>query len=200
MQEFDELKHIWQQGTPTPSNVRLPDVSKASAQAKVKLQNEQRNGAISLLLTALFIAGLAIWGDFDFKHWYTYGAMVLVCMICLAQAAILFYSYRRLKQIDQTAPPTQHLRQWETYYAYRQQLLKWNNPLYFVLLNLALGLYFLEVLAGASTQFLSIFGIIYAGWMTFAYFIMGRRIKRREKKRLDSILDELRVLVSQFKE
>ena len=200
MQEFEELKNIWQQSTPAPQSSHLPDLSKASAQTKIKVQNEYRNGAICLLLTAIAIAGMAIWGNFNFEYWYTYGAMGLVCAICLAQAAILFFTFRKIRQIDQTAPPQQHLRQWEAYYTYRQSLLKWNSPLYFVLLNLALGLYFLEVLGGASTQFQLIFGTIYISWMVYAYFFMGKRIIRRENKRIQSIMEELSQLDAQLAE
>jgi hypothetical protein len=139
-------------------------------------------------------------GGFNLQHWYTYGAMAVVSLICLAQAGVMLYLYRSIKQIDQTAPPTEHLRQWETYYAFRQRLLKWNNPLYFVLLNLAIGLYLLEVLSGASAQFLLIFASIYIGWMVFAYFYMGKRLMKKEKARITSMMDELKQLEVQLKE
>ncbi|MEJ8757472.1 hypothetical protein WG947_10715 [Pontibacter sp. H259] len=200
MQEFDELKHIWQQSAPAPVANRLPDVNRASSQTKKKLQNELRNGAICLYFTAIVIAAMAIWGNFNFEHWYTYGAMVLICLICLAQATLMAYTYQKVKQIDETASPKQHLSQWEAYYAFRRGQLKWNGPVYFVMLNLALGIYFIEVMAGASEQFLIIFWTIYTAWMIFAYFIMGRRILKREKKRIESIMNELQHLEQQFAE
>ncbi|PKV76415.1 hypothetical protein [Pontibacter ramchanderi] len=200
MQEFEELKHIWQQSTPAPQPGPLPDLSKASAQTKTKLQRAQRNGAISLVITALFIAGLALWGDFHFKQWYTYAAMVLVSLICLAQAGIMFYIYRSIKQIDETAPSTAHLRQWEAYYTFRQRLIRWNGPAYFLLLNLAMGLYLLEVLERASAQFHLIFFSIYLGWMLFAYFYLGKKVLKKEKQRITGMIEDLRQLEMQLKE
>ncbi|WP_242920560.1 hypothetical protein [Pontibacter liquoris] len=200
MQEFEELKHIWQQSTPVPLSSHLPDTGKASAQTKIKIQNQYRYGAICLLVTAILIASMAIWGNFNFKYWYTYAAMGLICAICLAQAAIKFYTFRKIKQIDQTAPPKQHLSQWEAYYAYRHRLLKWNKPLYFILLNMALGLYFLEVLGNASTQFQLISCTVYTCWMLFAYFFMGKRVIKRENQRIQSIIAELRHLTAQLAE
>ncbi|MEJ8801673.1 hypothetical protein [Pontibacter sp. H249] len=200
MQEFDELKHLWQQETPKQFANYTPDTNKAATQTKQKLQNEQLKGSVCLVLTAVFIAALAIWGNFNFEHWYTYGAMALVSALCLAQAAIMFYTYQQVKQIDETAVPKQHLSQWEVYYAFRKKLLRWNKPLYFILLNLALGLYFIEVMAGASAQFLLGFGIIYFGWMIFAYFFMGRRLLKKERKRIESMIQELKQLERQFTE
>ncbi|MFD2513370.1 hypothetical protein ACFSRY_05795 [Pontibacter locisalis] len=200
MQEFDELKHIWQQSIPEKPAPKMPDLAKASAQTKKKLQNEQRNGAVCLLLTAAFIAALAIWGGFDFEHWYTYAAMALVCLICLSQAFIMLSTYLKVKRINDTAAPRKHLAEWEAYYTFRQRQLKWNKPLYFVLLNLAMGLYLIEVLDGASATFLLVFGTIYVGWMIFAYLIMGKRLLKRERNRIESVIAELHNLSKQLSE
>ena len=198
MQEFDELKDLWQQGSVDQPSSAIPDVSKASGQTKKKLQNEQLKGAICLVLTACFIAGLAIWGGFGFEHWYTYGAMALVCVICLLQASSMFYTHLKIKQIDETANPKQHLSQWEAYYSYRKKLLKWNGPLYFVLLNLSLGIYFIEVMAMASATFMLVFGVVYTGWMIFAYFFLGKRVLEREQNRIEQIIGELKTIEMQF--
>ncbi|MBX0334459.1 hypothetical protein K3G39_14550 [Pontibacter sp. HSC-14F20] len=200
MQEFEELKHIWQQSTSASQPGSLPNVSKASALTKTKLQRTQRNGAICLVLTALFIAGLGFWGGFNFKYWYTYAAMALVCVICLAQAGLMFYIYHSIKQIDETAPTTEHLLQWEAYYTSRQRLIRWNGPLYFLLLSLAMGLYLWEVLARASGQFQLVSLSIYLGWMVIAYFYLGKKVLKKEEQRIMDIIEHLKQLEMQLKE
>lgn len=199
MQDFDALKEIWNQ--PSADGLKLDKeftFSKDSATAKTKLLKEQLVGGIVLVLTSIGIGLMALFFNFNFKHFYTYLAMILLVIICLAQAAILFYTYFKLKQIDDTATPPQHLEQWEAYYAFRQKQVKIYMPAYFVALNLAMGLYLFEILSGRPILNVIIFLSVYAGWMIYAIFFLGRKKVKQENKRLQGIIDELKAIEHQF--
>jgi len=200
MQDFDSLKNMWQQSSAEsadgpPSTINTTNHTPG---LKMKLQREQLIGAIMLVITAILISLMALYGNFNFVHWYTYGAMVLVCIICLVQTAILLATYKRIKRIDETALPALHLQQWEEYYAFRKQQIRWNMPVYYVLLNIAMGIYFIEVLGGRPIGNVMILLVIYFGWMLFSWFYLGKRKMKQENARLQKIMDELKAIAGQL--
>ena len=151
-----------------------------------------------LVLTAILIACMAIFGHFNFQHWYTYAAMVIICIICLAQAGVLFFTYKKITGIDDTTTPALHLQQWEAYYVFRKKQKAVNMPLYYIALNLAMGLYFFEVLSGRPFLNIIIFLSIYAAWMLFSYFYLGKKNLKKEETRLQEIIDELKGIETQL--
>jgi uncharacterized membrane protein YciS (DUF1049 family) len=104
----------------------------------------------------------------------------------------MYYTYLKLKRIDESVPPSMHLLQWEAYYDFRQKLIKYNMPVYFITLNLAMGVYLYEVFRGRPIVNVSIFLALYIGWMLFAIFYLGKRTQRKEESRLKSIINELK--------
>ncbi len=162
------------------------------------MQKQQLGGAIILLFTAALIAAMAVFGNFNFTKWYTYAAMGLICVVCICQAAFMFIIYKKLKAIDDAATPTLHLKQWEQYYEMRKSQNKWNMPLYYVLLNVAMGIYVLEIFTGRPVLNVSVFIAMYAAWMIFAYFYLGKRNIRKEEARLNSIIGELKAIEFQL--
>ena len=199
MKDFESLKDMWLQKDVTPAMAGKPVVfSKTSATSKLKLQRQQLLGARMLILTSVLIACLAIFGNLNFNHWYTYGAMVLICAVCIAQSILLYFTYKKIKLIDETAKPAQHLQQWEAYYVFRKKQVSWNMPLYFIALNVAMGLYLVEVLSGRRLVNVAIGLSVYIIWMLFAYFYLGKRNLKKEQSRLESIINELKSIEEQL--
>ncbi len=199
MKDFDSIKNIWQQAETNEVTQKIT-LAKSTKTNKLKLQRNQIVGAVLLFFTAILIASMAIWGDFGFKHWYTYLGMSLICMICLVQAAILYFTYQKIKAIDDTAAPAKHLQQWENYYQFRQNQTKWNMPVYYLFLNLAMGIYMIEIFNGRPILNVSIFIAIYLAWMIFAYFYLGKKEMKKEQRRLNEILESLRSVGGQLEE
>lgn len=199
MKDFDSLKTLWEQAGDDlpPSKVKTGQWSNQSRSFKLNLQNEQLRGGIMLIFTALLIIGMALFADF-YKTFLTYIGMYLIAAICIAQAILLLYTWEKIKNIDETLPPQQHLQQWEAYYSFRQKLIKWNMPLYFIFLNLAMGIYLFEIFQGRPMVNVLIFLAVYLGWMIFAYFYLGKRVIRKEEFKLKTIMDNLKQLEAQL--
>jgi hypothetical protein len=199
MQDFDSLKNMWQQ--PAKGGDVSQDIINSitnTKTTKMKLQKPPLHGAIALTLTAVFIACLAIFGSLHFKHWYTYGGMVLICIVCLVQAGFMYATYKKIKNIDDTVEPAAHLHQWEAYYDLRKKQNRWNMPVYYVLLNMAMAIYMIEIFTGRPVVNVVIFIGIYAAWMLFAYFYLGRKNLKREDNRLQTIINELKGIEGQL--
>jgi hypothetical protein len=198
MQDFDSLKNMWQQSSAEDNTPPTLGISKTSTSEKMKMQKQQLGGAIMLLLTALLVGALAIFGDLNFTRWYTYGGMALISLVCICQAIFMFSIYKKIKDIDATSTPALHLQQWENYYGMRQKQNKWNMPLYYLLLNIAMGMYVLEIFTGRPLINVIIFIGVYAAWMLFAYFYLGKRNVKKESTRLNGIINELKAIEGQL--
>ena len=72
-------------------------------------------------------------------------------------------------------------------------------PLYYTLLNIAMGIYMLEIFTGRPLLNVVIIIAVYVAWMLFAYFYLGKRNMRKEDDRLNSIIGELELIESQLK-
>ncbi len=198
MQDFDSLKDIWQKPTSAAQSATITTIGKTSKTLKMKLQKQQLVGAIMLVFTAILIACMGFFGGFNFIHWYTYGGMALICIICLAQAAFMYHLYKKISSINETAAPAAHLQQWEAYYDLRKKQNKWNMPLYYLLLNFAMGVYLIEIFTGRPVLYVSLFLAVYIAWMLFAYFYLGKRTMRKEESKLTGIISNLRGIESQL--
>lgn len=197
MDNFDDIKDLWKQDNDNQKPLS-PNLSSSSKDAKHKMQSKYKWGTISLFLTGCFIISLAIFPDLNLEKWYTYGAMALISLICFAQAIFLYQNYLKMKRISDLSVPADHLRQWEEYYALRKKQNKWNGPVYFIALNIAMGIYFIEIFSGRPWPNVLLMLGIYFGWMAFAYFYLGKKVMRKEKDRLDQIIGELKHLTTQF--
>lgn len=192
MDEFDDLRNLWQQAAPPVASVDTAKMRRANATAQQQLERTQRRGAITLLLTAVYLVYLGFFSGIPFRAVTTYVAIVLIILCCVGQAGIHLYLFRRLRSIDVAAPVTRHLHQWETYYAFRKRLIRINLPVYYLLLNGAFGLYFIEMLGLLSAPVRLVALVLYIGWMLFAWFVLGKRSLRREDERLSGIITNLR--------
>jgi hypothetical protein len=199
MQDFDALKNMWQQ--PSKSGEVTQDMINGltnTKTTKMKLQKLQLYGAIVLTLTAILIVCLAIFGNLNFKYWYTYGGMVLICIVCLVQAGFMYATYKKIQRIDDTVVPAAHLHQWEAYYDLRKKQNRWNMPVYYVLLNIAMAIYMIEIFTGRPVVNVLIFIAVYLAWMLFAYFYLGKRNLKKEDTRLQKIIEDLKGIEGQL--
>ena len=192
MDEFDDLKKLWQQ---SPVTVDAQTIRLTNATHQQRLERTQLRGAILLLLTAgllLYLGFGSILTGLAFRAVTTYIAIALLALFSAGQSLIGLYVYQRLRSIDVSAPVTEHLRQWEAYYAFRKRLIRINLPLYYLLLNGAFALYFIEILGLMPMTERVIALTLYGTWMLFAWFVLGKRNLRREEDRLTSIMNNLR--------
>lgn len=199
MQDFDSLKKIWQEDREEVKLVVHPgELSRSSIRNRKWLKNTQLIGGIGQLITAGFICWMIFFGNFGFRFWYTYLSMVMVVLLCLWQAATMLYMFKRIQSIDDTATPTVHLQHWEAYYATRMKIMKIQVPVFIILLTLAIGIYYIEVLSGRPFWPAVTVILITIAWILFSYFYLGKKSIRKEEARLQGLLDELREVEKQF--
>ncbi|MFD2932440.1 hypothetical protein [Spirosoma flavum] len=198
MDDFEQLKHVWQQQSAPASIPDIGDLKKRNKNTQLKLERLQLLSAAALLLTSIFIVWMGFFSSVQFQSTLTYVAVVLLALIPAVQAAININVYVRLRRIDLAASVAQHLEQWEQYYAFRKQSIKVNLPIYYILLNGAFGLYFIEILGHFSMLGRVLALIPYFAWMLYAYFVLGRKSLQKENGRLESIINNLQTIQQQL--
>ncbi|MES2646377.1 MAG: hypothetical protein V4717_05845 [Bacteroidota bacterium] len=201
MKDFESLQNLWQQSGNEEGKNRQPlGGNKAAVNSKRRLKNKQLGGCIMLVFTGLLMLAMGLFYEFNFQHWYTYGAIALVALICFGQASLMLYTWKRIKAIDDTASPTNNLQQWEAYYLMRKKQITYGMPVYYLALNGAMGLYFLEVFSGRPIVNVIIFLAVYLAWMAFAYFYLDKRSVKKETARLHIVIGDLKAIVNQLNE
>ena len=197
MTDFKSLQDIWEH-----TNEKVPEGNflRKSSGIKSKLIRELTVGAVMLFLTGIFNLWMALFVHLNFVHWYTYTAMILIVIVCLGQALLLVKNRQRLTSISETDPPIIHLKRWKDYYQLRSIQNRWNGPLYFIALNVAFAIYFIESFAALPRTYVVVFVVLYMAWMLFAYFILGPKVLTKEKRRLTDIINELESISQELTE
>lgn len=198
MDDFEHLKNVWQKQTILKPIVNSAELEKTNADHQRRLERAQILPAIALWLTSVGILWIGFFSGIQFKSSLTYVAVVLLALIPTFQGIINLTIYFRLRRIDVSAPIAQHLSQWQQYYAFRKRLIRINGPVYFLLLNGAFGLYFIEILGYFPLLGRLVALSIYSAWMLFAYFVLGARTLRKEHERLEAIINNLQTLQRQI--
>lgn len=201
MKDFDDIKEMWQQQRAADiKKADMPEAGRQTSSTKTRLKKQQLRGAVILCCTAVYITWIGFFSGIHFQLAVTYTGILLMLAVILIQAAISFSVYRKLDHIDETLHPALHLKQWQHYYQFRKKQVRLNHPLYFIFLNLAFGLYFIEILSGRPVWGVVIVLTIYLAWMLFSYFVLGRRAVAREEKKLKTIIDGLTQVAAQLDE
>ena len=186
MKDFDQLKNIWQQ----QETKSIPDVSTIINKAKkFRKQYNQKIifQLISLVLAMVVVSWVVI--TINFKQVTTYIGIALM-FICVTLFSILRYmQMQKLNKIDFTSNPNDTLNQLNYVY----QFQKWVNTKitgwYFLVMSLAFGLYFIEVIAPLSITIKLTVIILTTLWMLIAYFYLGKKQIQKENNRIQTMID-----------
>ena len=72
-------------------------------------------------------------------------------------------------------------------------------PLYFTVLTVTMGLYFVELIQNWPIGYILLLLIGFIAWMIYSYFVWGKRIMQKEENRLTDIIDTLKQKTEQLK-
>ena len=158
MKEFDNLKAIWDQ-----QNLQVvPDVSLIIDKAE-KQKNSIRNKIIIqvVALLAALIAILFVFILIDFKMTTTFVGIAIIVITIFSFSIFRIYQIKKLNAINLLQSPKIVLQELSIYCEKDKKLKTKGTLLYFVLLNIGMGLYFVEVLQPLSFNIKIICLIVY---------------------------------------
>jgi len=195
MKDFNDIQNLWKQQETQP----LPDVTQIIAKAKKDKQAYTnkiilQTGILTLTLPFLFWIGSSI----DFKKTTTYIGLALMFCCIFIFSALRLYQIIRLKKMDVTAAPKIMLQQLESFYGFQKFVSTKATTAYFILMNIAFGLYFIEVMAPMSALLKTIVLVAYLAWMLFAFFYLGKKQKAKEEARIQNLIDAVKEMEQNY--
>lgn len=197
MQEFDDIKSLWQSHT-----VELKISSEEMlSQAKKEVNSMRTKSLLNIVGMGLsFVAIVLLWLLFDFQSWTTHAGITILITAIAVYTFILYRSHRLISKNDFTAHPSDFLEELKGYQLSRYVLYNRLYWIYMVALCLGIGLYFFEILAYFSfwKQMLAL-GLTF-GWLVFCSTIVRKIVIKKEKERIALLIEKFERISSQFGE
>ena len=195
MKDFNDLQNLWNQQISAP----LPDVNAILADAKKiqKALNKKITTQI-IILVAVVVFILILMNVIPFKEATTFVGIGLMATTILLFSAIRFYQVIQLKKIDLTQNPRKLLGNLEQYYKFQNTVNTKYTLAYFILMNIAFALYFIEVLQPVAVFYKIIILAVYLAWMLFAFLYLGKKHKHKEQAKTQSIIDSIKAIEEHF--
>lgn len=195
MKDFNDIQNLWKQQETKP----LPDVTQIIASAKKDKQHFTNKIIIQTSILALTLPFLVWIGSiFDFKKTTSYIGLTLMFCCVFIFSAIRLYQIIRLKKMDVTEEPQVNLHKLEQYYSFQKVVSTKITAAYFIVMNIAFGLYFIEVMTPMSALLKTIVLIVYIVWMLFAFFYLGKKQKAKEYARIQRLIDTIKEMESNY--
>lgn len=195
MNDFDQLKEIWdKQEKPV-----VPDVSQILSKAKKEKQSLGNKMMLQVagVLSAIPV-GVILLIYINFKMATTFIGFSLMAIAIIGIAILRLYQIYTLNKIDLTLSPQQVLKKLEEFYAFQQTVNTKYTLGYFIIMNVAFGFYFIEVLQPIYTTYRTVGLTLYITWMLIAYFIIGKRQKEKEYSKMQRIINAVKEVKNDF--
>ena len=195
MKDFNDLQNLWNQQISAP----LPDVNAILADAK-KVQNALNKKITTqiIILVAVVVFILILMNVIPFKEATTFVGIGLMATTILLFSVIRFYKVIQLKKIDLTQNPRKLLGNLEQYYKFQNTVNTKYTLAYFILMNIAFALYFIEVLQPVAVLYKIIILAVYLAWMLFAFLYLGKKHKHKEQAKTQSIIDSIKAIEEHY--
>ncbi|MGZ4035373.1 MAG: hypothetical protein ACXVP4_10955 [Bacteroidia bacterium] len=193
MQNFDELKNIWQQA----DQKDLPSVKEILsevAKSRKKMMRKNIFGALILSFTFAYIAWIGI--HYNFQYITTKIGVVITLISILTG---IFFNTKLakmlLKQSNPTLDNSSYLQQLKEYRNQQRTIQTKGITLYFILLTLGIVLYMYEFAARDV-----IFGIISYSitltWIAFNWFYLRKRTINKQQKEINTQIENIEKLIN----
>jgi Flp pilus assembly protein TadB len=196
MKDFNDIQNLWQDQKAS----QLPDVNNILADAKKVQRALNRKISVQIIiLIAVVVFILILMNVIPFKQATTFIGIGIMAVTIVAFSAIRLYQVIQLKKMDLSQNPQQLLLDLEIYYQFQKTVNTRYTQIYFLLMNSAFALYFIEVLQLVPLLYQVIIVVVYLAWMLFAFLYLGKKHKRKEQVEIQSIIDAIKSVAYHYK-
>ena len=197
MQEFDHIQSLWQSHS---VEVKI-SADEMLAQAKKEvagIRTKSRFNIAGMVLSFAAFAALLLFAEFG--SWTTLAGLSIILISVAITTFILYKDYKLIAQNDFTEHPNAFLANLKAYQLNRFTIYNRLYWLYAVALSVGSILYFYEMLA--NLNLLAQIGIIAFTifWMAFCATILRKAYIKRERERIDLLIEKFERVSAQFTE
>lgn len=195
MQNFDELKNMWQN---TNSNLPSAEVIlMENERSRKKMIQKNAIGIITLGLTFCFITYIGFYYDFELST-TKLGIIIILMSICLG----IFFNTNLIKllikKVDALVDNQNYLNQLKEIRNKQRQIQTTGISVYFLLLTTGIMLYMYEF-AKRDLTFGIIFYSITLAWIAFNWFYLRKRIIKKQQAEINKQIENIENLMARFK-
>jgi membrane protein YdbS with pleckstrin-like domain len=196
MQEFEHIQSLWQSHS---VEVKISS-EEMLEQAKKEVNAIRRRSLFNLggMLVSLIAISLVL-VFFQFNYWTSLGIGIIILAVATS-TTLLYREHRLIAKNDFTAHPSAFLTKLHEYQLSRFNL--YNRLYWFYAAAISLGfiLFFLETLANLTLWVQAAILLFTALWMAFCATILRRSYMKKEKERIDLLIEKFERISAQFKE
>ncbi len=189
MKKFNDIETIWKQQKEQVVPEVTTIINKANKEKKTILKK-----IIVQVILLLFTVPVVIWVLMTnpFQEMTTFLGIAVILFDVIGFSIMRLYQVNLLTKIDFTQTPNMVLHELEKYYNLQKIISSKVMVAYFLLMNLGLGLYFIEVMSPMSPFAIGLSLSVYILWMLFAYFVIGKKQRKKEFDRIDALIEKVK--------
>ncbi|HEY0175935.1 MAG TPA: hypothetical protein VGC08_06130 [Pedobacter sp.] len=197
MQEFEHIQSLWQS-----HSVEVKISSEEMLEQAKKEVNSIRTKSLfnigGMVLSFAAISTMLLY--FDFNSWVTILGIGIIILAIAISIILLYREHRLISRNDFTEHPASFLAKLHEYQLSRYHLYNKLFWFYVAVVSFGLVLFFAETLQHLSTWIQVSIVSFTVLWMTFCATILRRAFMKREKERIDLLIEKFERISSQFNE
>jgi hypothetical protein len=189
MAEFEQLQKIWKLQKPAND---LPDAGTLLSLTRTTKDKLVRQVALQcFIFLFVTIYTLILQSSLILSEAARY-AIYGLAMACFFQSLLNGYAWRALSAIDELQKPVAHASAWEHYYTTRIKLIRISGPVYFLLFNISMGVFLIDVLVSYPAWLRILIVAGYFIWIAAGWLIVRKKVIQNEYQRISEIINNLK--------
>jgi len=197
MQEFEDIQSLWQS-----HSVEVKISSEEMLEQAKKEVNGMRTKSLfnigGMVISFIAISSLLLF--FNFNSWTTSLGIVIIVLTVAVYTILLYREHRLISRNDFTEHPGAFLTKLHEYQLSRYNLYHKLYWFYAAPISFGFILFFFETLHNLSLIVQTAIVLFTILWMAFCATILRRSFMKREKERVDLLIEKFERISAQFKE
>lgn len=196
MQNFDFIEKIWNDHS-VEAKISSDEML---AQVKKDVGTLKNKSFVNIILMVGCIIVLCVlWYFLTFSSITTNIGLGITILSILVYSVLLYKDHVLINKTDFTAYPAEYLTYLKQYQINRYKLYNSTYWIYVISLTVGIALYFIEILQYFSIEWRWLAIILTFGWILFCSTYVRKIVMRREKERIETLIEKLERLSAQFK-
>lgn len=196
MKDFDQLKDLWQ-GQQEPK-LSYEEVKKSVRSGRTKFS---RKILLELLVTLLVLCQLFyVWSLVPVENWTTHLGLLILSLVCIYYFFTQVRDYFRISKDQSTLSVKAYIDYLKAFNRHRYRLFTRDYWIYAIIIAVGFLLYFIDTLSRVSPEYRILTYSFTVLWFAFVMIFLRKRVMRKEKERIELMIDKLQKLEEQLQE
>lgn len=197
MQEFEHIQSLWQSHSVEVKISSEEMLGQAKKEVNT-LRNRSLLNIVGMVVSFVAINGMLLY--FDFDSWTTTLGIGIIVVAIAVSTVLLYREHRLISRNDFTEHPTVFLNNLREYQVSRYNLYNKLFWFYVAVVSFGVVLFFFETLQHLSIWVQGTIVVLTVLWMTFCATILRKAYMKKEKERIDLLIEKFERISAQFEQ